>query len=87
VESGCAEKSPDPGLRVLADAGGGGYFELRPTDDLVATFARVAEELHQQYLLAFTAPVHDGAAHQIEVRVRNPNLKARARQSYVAPAR
>lgn len=84
-ETGCTSSRPDPDLRALADVGGGGYFELRQVDDLRATFARVAHELHQQYLLAFVAAVHDGALHRVEVRVRRPGLTARARKNYQAP--
>src|SRR5262249_39931411 len=51
----CRVKRPDPLLRELAAQGGGGYFELHATDDLAATFTRVADELHHQYLLAFRA--------------------------------
>ena len=75
---------PDPGLRTLADEGGGGYFELRPTGDLSAAFARVADELHRQYLLGFVPAALDGTVHTIEVRVRRPDLTARARKSYLA---
>jgi VWFA-related protein len=84
-ETECSASKPDPHLRKLAEIGGGGYFELHSTDDLPATFARVADELHRQYLVAFVAQQHDGALHQIEVRVRRPNLIVRARRGYVAP--
>jgi VWFA-related protein len=80
----CQELGPDPELKELSNVGGGGYFELTNADDLGETFARVADELHQQYLLAFTPEQLDGQIHQLEVRVRNPNFTARARQSYVA---
>lgn len=82
---GCASQKPDSGLKLLAEEGGGGYFELRGTDDLASTFARVADELHHQYLLAFTAPVLDGRVHKLEVRLHDPNLIPRARKSYLAP--
>jgi hypothetical protein len=72
-------------LRELAAQSGGGYFELSETMDLGETFARVADELHRQYLLGFVAPEHDGRVHQIEVRVKDGSLVARARQSYQAP--
>jgi hypothetical protein len=75
---------PDPNLRGLADHAGGGYYELRPTDNLSATFARVADELHHQYLLAFTPQALDGKVHKLEVRVKNPELTVRARRTYVA---
>jgi hypothetical protein len=45
----------------------------------------VADELHRQYLVAFVAQQRDGALHQLEVRVRRPNLIVRARRGYVAP--
>jgi Ca-activated chloride channel family protein len=80
---GCGAK-PDPGLKLLADEGGGGYFELTRTADLVETFARVAEELHRQYLLGFKASTLDGKLHKLEVVVRKPSMTARARQSYLA---
>ncbi len=83
---GCSGGRPDPGLQLLANEGGGGYFELHGTDDLGATFSRVADELHRQYLLAFTAESLDGAVHRLDVRLRDPNLTARARKSYRAPA-
>ena len=80
----CQDQRPDPDLRELANVGGGGYFELTRSDDLAETFARVADELHQQYLLAFTPEKLDGQVHKLEVKVKNPNFVARARQSYVA---
>lgn len=75
---------PDRGLRRLAEETGGGYFELKKADDLGATFTRVAQELHSQYLLGFVPPVLDGKVHKLEVRVRRDGLTARARKSYVA---
>jgi len=84
--AGCPASPPDAGLKALADEGGGGYFELRTTDDLAATFSRVADELHHQYLLAFTASALDGKVHQLEVRLRDDRLVPRARKSYVARA-
>jgi Ca-activated chloride channel family protein len=75
---------PDPGLKELADETGGGYFELLDAENLGPTFARVAEELHRQYLIAFSAPRLDGKLHKLEVRVRQPLMTARARKSYVA---
>ena len=82
----CIESGPDANLKVLAHEGGGGYFELKGTDDLTATFARIADELHHQYLLAYTVPAFDGTTHQIEVRAKQRNLTVRARKSYVAAA-
>ena len=80
----CRPSGPDPGLRVLAEAGGGGFFELDDVANLHLTFQRVADELHQQYLLGFDAPARDGRVHRLEVRLRRADLTARARTSYVA---
>jgi hypothetical protein len=75
---------PDPALRDLASISGGGYFELGEDDDLNETFARVAEELHQQYWLGFVPSSLDGRVHDIEVDVRPRGLEVRARQTYRA---
>jgi hypothetical protein len=85
VTERCRASGPDPDLRELVDEGGGGYFELKSTDNLAATFERIAHELHSQYLLGFVADRFDGRAHALEVRVRRPGLVVRARKSYVAP--
>jgi Ca-activated chloride channel family protein len=77
---------PAGGLRKIADETGGGYFELKKTEDLGPTFTRVAQELHSQYLVGFTPKVLDGKVHKLEVRTTDPNNKARARRSYVATA-
>ena len=76
---------PDPGLGKAAIETGGGYFELSPRDNFAATFARVADELHSQYLIGYTPPARDGKVHKIEVKVSAPGLKVRGRKSYVAP--
>jgi VWFA-related protein len=79
------EDEPDPGLQVLSHESGGGYFELDPSQDLGAVFARVADELHRQYVVGFAPPEADGALHQLEVRVRDRGMTPRARRSYLAP--
>ena len=76
---------PDPGLARVAQESGGGYTEIRFGQDLAAAFARVADELHSQYLIGFAPPSRDGKRHDIEVRITQRGLTARARKSYVAP--
>jgi Ca-activated chloride channel homolog len=77
---------PDPWLHELARQTGGGYFELTDADALGPTFARVADELHRQYLLGYRLPDRDGRLHQIDVRVRGrTGLEVRARKAYLAP--
>jgi VWFA-related protein len=75
---------PDRALRRLADETGGGYFELKKTDELAPTFTRVAQELHSLYALGFTPAALDGKEHRLEVRVRGQGLSARSRRSYIA---
>lgn len=75
---------PDRGLRKVADETGGGYFELERTGELNTTFTRVAQELHSQYVLGFSPQTLDGKTHELEVRVTQPGLIARARKSYIA---
>jgi Ca-activated chloride channel homolog len=76
---------PDAGLALVAEQTGGGFTEIRFGQDLGAAFARVADELHSQYLIGFAPPKRDGKMHDIDVRVAQKGLKARARKSYVAP--
>jgi Ca-activated chloride channel family protein len=76
---------PDPGLARVAEETGGGYTEIRFGQDLGAAFARVADELHSQYLLGFAPPRRDGKRHDIDVRISQRGLEPRARKSYVAP--
>ncbi len=78
--------SPDRSLRRLAEETGGGYFELRESDELGATFTRVSQELHSQYVLGFTPTVRDGETHELAVRLKQRGMSARARRSYVAPS-
>ena len=76
--------SPDKGLKKLAEDTGGGYFELKRTADLGATFTRVAQELHSQYVLGFSPEGLDGKVHKLDVRVKKSGMSARARKTYVA---
>lgn len=77
---------PDRSLRALAEETGGGYFELRETDELGATFTRVSQELHSQYVLGFSPAARDGRMHDVDVRVGRRGMSARARRSYLAPS-
>ena len=77
--------APDPTLGTLALGTGGGYIELHGREDLAETFARIADELHRQYMLGFMPPVRDGKVHTVEVRMRNPGLRSQARKTYIAP--
>ena len=76
---------PDSGLARVAEETGGGYAEIRFGQDLGVAFARVADELHSQYLIGFAPPERDGKVHDIDVRVSQRGLQPRARKNYVAP--
>jgi Ca-activated chloride channel family protein len=78
--------SPDRGLRRLSEETGGGFFILsfKKKDELGATFTRVAQELHSQYVMGFSPETLDNKIHKLEVRLKRPGLTARARKSYVA---
>ena len=75
---------PAGALKRLAEETGGGYFELKKTDDLGPTFSRVAQELHSQYTLGFTPAVLDGKEHKLLVKMKQPGMNGRARRSYIA---
>jgi Ca-activated chloride channel family protein len=77
---------PDGKLKTFAEETGGGYFELKDSDELGPTFTRVAQELHSQYVVAFAPSVRDGKLHDLEVRVKRPGMTARARKTYTAPS-
>jgi len=78
------EPKVDAGLPKIATATGGGYFELKSANNLGAAFRRIADELHRQYALGFTPQKLDGKTHKLEVRLKKPNLVARARKTYIA---
>jgi VWFA-related protein len=75
---------PDPGLAIVAEDTGGGYFELTRGENLNTTFAQVADELHHQYALGFEPASLDDKMHKLEVRITKSGMKARARKEYFA---
>jgi Ca-activated chloride channel family protein len=75
---------PDPGLSMVAEDTGGGYFELSRAENLATTFADVADELHHQYALAFEPAKLDDKMHELEVKVKKSGMKVRARKEYFA---
>jgi Ca-activated chloride channel family protein len=79
-------QKPDAGLPTIAAETGGGYFELTRADDLVQTFTRVADELHQQYAIGFEPSKLDGKRHKLQLKVKQQGMTARARKNYIAPS-
>ena len=76
--------NPDRDLRKLAEATGGGYFELKRNDELGPTFTRVAQELHSLYTLGFAPAALDNKEHKLQVRMKQTDHKARTRATYIA---
>ena len=73
-------------LHALADKTGGRLYPAKDTKQLADSFTAIAEELRRQYTLGYypkTAGVADGERRAIRVRVRQPNLAVKARNSYV----
>ena len=72
-------------LREMAEKTGARQFHADSMSNLSAAFAGVAEELRRQYSLGYypiSAP-QIGERRQIRVRVNQPNLAVRSRDSYV----
>ena len=75
-------------LETLARSTGGSYTELKPMDDVAGVMRRIANELHQQYILAFRPTKLDDSIHRLNVQiVGRAGLTARARRVYVASSR
>jgi Ca-activated chloride channel homolog len=77
---------PDRSLKKIAEETGGGYFELKKTDELAPTFTRVAQELHSLYTLGFSPAMLDGKEHKLDLKMKQSGMVARARKTYVASA-
>ena len=76
----------DQYLHSLADKTGGRLYQADDTAQLAQAFTRIAEELRRQYSLGYyprTNNVESDGRREIKVRVRQPNLAVKARDSYV----
>jgi len=73
-------------LHALADKTGGRLYAANDTKQLADAFSRIAEELRRQYSLGYY-PKADTAVpndrREIKVKVRQPNLAVKARESYL----
>lgn len=82
----------DKYLHLLADKTGGRLYEANNRAQLAAAFSKIAEELSCQYGLAYypQSALQSGERRLIKVRVDQPNVAVRARESYMkrtAPTR
>lgn len=76
----------DQYLQALADSTGGRRYQANDTGQLADAFSRIAEELRRQYTLGYypkSANIAEGERRQIRVRVRQPSLAVKARNSYI----
>src|SRR2546430_2340226 len=76
----------DKYLHSLADETGGRLYQANDTTQLADAFTRIADELRRQYSLGYypkSAGAESNERRQIKVKVRQPNLAVRARDSYV----
>jgi VWFA-related protein len=72
-------------LHELADRTGARLYNADSSQNLTNAFANVAEELRRQYSLGYypKRPAQAGQRRQIKVRVDQPNLVVRTRDSYI----
>lgn len=75
-------------LRELAERTGARLFRANDRTQLSQAFTRISEELRRQYSLGYypqKTTDQSGERRFIKVRVRQPNLAVRARNSYMRP--
>jgi Ca-activated chloride channel family protein len=72
-------------LRDLAESTGARQFQADSMSNLTYAFGNIAEELRRQYSLGFYPKnqPQEGQRRQVRVRVNQPNLAVRTRDSYI----
>lgn len=72
-------------LQELSERTGARSYQADSVQNLASAFANIAEELRRQYSLGYYPknPAQAGERRQIRVRVNQPNLAVRTRDSYV----
>ena len=79
--------SPPFELRSLADETGGRTFASSRLDDLSGAYREIADELGQQYWLAYSPAPSRGGFRRVSVQVASrPGMHARTRSGYIAAA-
>jgi VWFA-related protein len=76
--------NPHSGLGNLARDTGG--FMISETNDLGEGFGRINDDMRFYYMLAYASSnaARDGSFREVEVKVRRPGLRVRARKGYYA---
>jgi Ca-activated chloride channel family protein len=82
-------KLADQYLHQLATKTGGRLYAANEHTQLSEAFSKIAEELRHQYSLGYypQTTLQSGERREIRVRVDQPDLAVRARDSYVQPKR
>lgn len=72
-------------MKTLPELTGGRYLKIDQIADLAKAFTEIANELSQQYSLGYYPKIKPkpGERREIKVRVKQPGLAVRARDSYV----
>jgi VWFA-related protein len=75
-------RNPARPVMAMSRDTGGGYAEVRDSDDLPAVMAKVAEGLRREYVIGFFPPAQDGREHRIDVRVGRSGARVFARRTF-----
>jgi Ca-activated chloride channel family protein len=75
-------------LRQFSQETGGRAFFPNQLSDLVNVYGQISDELSSQYTVGYTSknPKRDGSWRRVVVRTTRPNLTARTKLGYFAPA-
>ncbi len=92
IREGLSKKEYDQArlyLQAISDASGGRYFFATKPEQVKLFFARIAEELRQQYVIGYypTNLSPSKQRRQIKVKVDLPNTTIRTRKHYVYQSR
>ena len=84
--AGGARMESQQRLRTLAETTGGQAFFPGSLKDLDRSYEQVLNEIRAQYQLGYLSsnPAADGRWRKVEVKVKRPGLKVRARKGYFA---
>jgi Ca-activated chloride channel homolog len=75
-------------MRSFAQETGGWAFFVDDLTQLSSVYVKIADELANQYVIGYTSKnhKHDGTWRKVAVRVSKPDMNARTRTGYFAPA-
>jgi Ca-activated chloride channel family protein len=85
--TGSARSQMQMTLRQLTEATGGQAFFPMAMKEVESAYDKVLAGIKGQYHLGYhsTNPARDGAWRKVEIRVKRPDLRIRARKGYYAP--